>query len=220
MDRSSVVTDAEEEAMRFMWIESEKAGRDLGEAALRRWVRLHWRGFLRARWLEHLQGLRFWVELDRGDFGLLPARFQEHSLLLDRVLDRLKAGQDNLDIVRWAVDWGIPTAPLIEILEAVDVEGRRLAHHFDEWDVPVVWLDPAWLAWNGGTIVRLARHIDEAGDFELLPVLGDALEEAGCADRAILGHCRSGGSCPHWSWLVDQIVERACKTASRRSTGS
>src|SRR4051812_36825629 len=54
----------EQEALRFRWIESEKPGHDLGEAAIRRWVRCHWRGYLRARWLEHLQGKRFWVELD------------------------------------------------------------------------------------------------------------------------------------------------------------
>ena len=207
MDRLSEYADAEPEARRLMWSESEGAGRDVVEAALRRWVRSHWRVFVRSRWLEHLQGVRFWTELDRGDFGLLLFRFQEHSVLLDRVLDRLKAGQDNLDIIRWAVDWGIPTAPLVEILEALDINGRRLAHRFDVCDVPAVRLDPAWLAWNGGTVARLARHIDEAGDCELLPLLGDALEEAGCADAVILGHCRSGGPYPRWSWLVDQIVE-------------
>lgn len=208
MDKTSVYADAEEEALRFKWIESEKASHDLGEAALRRWVRFHWRGFPRSRWLEHLQGQRFWIELDRGDFGLLPRRFQGHPLLLDRVLDCLKAGQDNLDILRGAIDWGIPTAPLIEILEALDINGRRLAHPFDDRDVPVVRLDPAWLAWNGG-VVRSARHIDEEGDRELLPELGDALEKAGCAEPALLGHCRSGGPYPRWSWLVDQIVEGA-----------
>src|SRR5215467_12645150 len=90
MEKSSVYADAEQEALRYKWIESEKAGRDLGEEALRRWVRRHWSGYLRSRWLEHLQGKRFWIELDRGDFGLLQRRFQEHAVLLDRVLDRLK----------------------------------------------------------------------------------------------------------------------------------
>ena len=99
MDVSSVFVDGEQEALRFKWIESEKAGFDLGEAAIRRWVQCHWWGYLRARWLEHLQGKRFWVELDRGDFGLLQRKFVENSLLLDRILDRLKAGQENLDII-------------------------------------------------------------------------------------------------------------------------
>jgi hypothetical protein len=86
---------------------------------------------LRARWLEHLHGKRFWVELDRGDFGLLQRRFQDRALLLDRILDRLKAGQENLDILLWAQDWGLPMTPVFEILEALDINSRRLAHRFD-----------------------------------------------------------------------------------------
>jgi hypothetical protein len=131
MEKASVYLDGEQEALRFKWIESEKAGRDLGEAAIRRWVQNHWWGYLRARWLEHLQGKRFWLELDRGDFGLLQRTFHDNSLLLDRILDRLKAGQENLDILCWAQDWGIPTTAVIEILEALDINSRRLAHRFD-----------------------------------------------------------------------------------------
>src|SRR5437588_4268401 len=114
MDRLSVYVDGEQEALRFKWIESERAGHDLGEAAIRRWVQCHWWGYLRARWLEHLQGKRFWVELDRGDFGLLQRRFVDESLLLDRILDRLKEGKENLDIIVWAHEWGIPTEPVLE----------------------------------------------------------------------------------------------------------
>ena len=131
MEKSSVYVDGEQEALRFKWIESEKAGCDLGEAAIRRWVQDHWWGYLRARWLEHLQGKRFWVELDRGDFGLLQRKFHDNTLLLDRILDRLKAGQENLDIICWAHDWGIAIDPVLQILEALDINSRRLAHRFD-----------------------------------------------------------------------------------------
>src|SRR5262245_25096172 len=129
--KASVYTESEKEAQEFKWIESEKAGRDLGEAAIRRWVQTHWWGYLRARWLEHLQGKRFWVELDRGDFGLLTRTFHDNTLLLDRILDRLKSGQENLDILCWAHTWGTSTEPVIEILEALDINSRRLSHHFD-----------------------------------------------------------------------------------------
>ncbi len=131
METASVYVDGEQEALRYKWIESEKAGCDLGEAAIRRWVKYHWWGYLRPRWLEHLQGKKFWVELDRGDFGLLQRKFHDNTLLLDRILDRLKAGQENLDIIRWAHTWGIPIDPVIQILEALDINSRRLAHRFD-----------------------------------------------------------------------------------------
>ena len=131
MEKSSVYVESEQEIQRYKWIESEKAGRDLGDAAVHSWVRKHWWGYLRARWLEHLQGKRFWVELDRGDFGLLEREFQDSTLLLDRILDRLKAGQENLDVILWAQDWGIPITPTLQILEALDINSRRLAHRFD-----------------------------------------------------------------------------------------
>jgi hypothetical protein len=131
MNKGSVFAECEREIERYKWIESEKAGHDLGEAAVRRWVKEHWWGYLRARWVEHLQGRRFWLELDRGDFGLLKRLFTHNDLLLDRIMDRIKAGQENLDIICWAHDWGIPTQPLIDILEALDINSRRLAHRFD-----------------------------------------------------------------------------------------
>jgi hypothetical protein len=131
VEKCSVYTESEQEALRYKWIESEKAGHDLGEAAIRRWVKDHWWGYLRARWLEHLQGRRFWMELDRGDFGLLQREFHHNTLLLDRILDRLKAGQENLDIICWAQNWGIAVDPVLAILEALDINSRRLAHRFD-----------------------------------------------------------------------------------------
>jgi hypothetical protein len=129
--KSSVYVECEKEIQSYKWIESEKAGRDLGETAVRRWVKEHWWGYLRARWLEHLHGKCFWVELDRGDFGLLQRTFNENDVLLDRILDRIKAGQENLDIIRWALDWNIPTKPLIDILESLDINSRRLVHRFE-----------------------------------------------------------------------------------------
>jgi hypothetical protein len=52
-------------------------------------------------------------------------------------------------------------------------------------------IDPAWLAWNDRTIPKLARAIYQECAFERMPILGDALEEAGCHDPAILEHCRA-----------------------------
>jgi hypothetical protein len=131
VQKASVYADCEREAERFKWIESEKAGKDLGEQAIRRWVKEHWWGYLRARWLEHLEGKQFWEELDRGDFGLLQRRFHENTVLLDRILDRLKGGQENLDIILWALDWGLCLEDVRDILKALDINSRRLAHRFD-----------------------------------------------------------------------------------------
>jgi hypothetical protein len=126
----SVHRFGEEEAQRFKWIESEKAGRDLGESAIRSWVRQHWNGFLRARWLEHLQGRAFWIELDHNDFGLLQRAFQE-SDVIDDILQMLKAGQENLNVLNWAIDNRLAMEEVFEILETLDINSRRIECHFD-----------------------------------------------------------------------------------------
>jgi hypothetical protein len=44
-------------------------------------------------------------------------------------------------------------------------------------------------------VTALAREVDAAWGYDKLPVLADALEEAGCADAAVLGHCRGLARC-------------------------
>jgi hypothetical protein len=130
--RMSLHQCAEEEALQFKWIESQKAGHDLGETAIRMWIGRHWRGFLRHRWLEHLQGKTFWIELDQSDFGLLRTAFKS-SPLIDPIIDRLKHGGENLDIILWAHRHQFPMPDVLEILLALDVNSGRLECSFDPW---------------------------------------------------------------------------------------
>ncbi len=67
-------------------------------------------------------------------------------------------------------------------------------------------VDPAWLHWNSGTVLRLATAIYHDCAFERLPVLADALEEAGCTDAAILDHCRGPGPHVRGCWVVDLLL--------------
>ncbi len=127
--RLSVHRIGEEEAQRHKWIESEKAGRDLGEWAIRCWVREHWNGFLRERWLEHLQGRNFWIELDHNDFGLLQRAFQASDLIED-ILAMLKGGRENLNVLNWALDNHLPMDEVLEILEMLDINSRRIECQF------------------------------------------------------------------------------------------
>jgi hypothetical protein len=69
-----------------------------------------------------------------------------------------------------------------------------------------VTLDPAWLAWNDGTIQKLAQAIYDDRAFDRLPVLADALEEAGCDNAEILNHCRQLGEHVRGCWLVDLLL--------------
>jgi hypothetical protein len=69
--------------------------------------------------------------------------------------------------------------------------------------------DPAWLAWHGGTVGKIARTIYDERRFGDLPVLADALEEAGCGSAALLGHCRRPGEHVRGCWAVDALLERS-----------
>ena len=69
-----------------------------------------------------------------------------------------------------------------------------------------VALNTAWLAWNDGTIPKLAQAIYDDRAFDRLPILADALEDAGCTDADILGHCRGGGEHTRGCWVVDLVL--------------
>ncbi len=67
-------------------------------------------------------------------------------------------------------------------------------------------LDPAWLQSNDSAALRIARSIRAERAFDQLPVLADALEEAGCDNAAILAHCRE--TVPHGRtcWVVELLI--------------
>jgi hypothetical protein len=71
-----------------------------------------------------------------------------------------------------------------------------------------VAFDPAWLAWNDRTVSRLAQQIYARRAFGRLPVLADALEDAGCADRGLLDHLRGPGPHARGCWALDLLLAR------------
>jgi len=67
----------------------------------------------------------------------------------------------------------------------------------------------SWLSWNTGTIPKLAETIYADRAFDRLPILADALEEAGCTDADILQHCRAPGPHVRGCWVVDLILGKS-----------
>jgi hypothetical protein len=74
---------------------------------------------------------------------------------------------------------------------------------------PLPEIDPAWLTWDGGAVRKLVASIHAERRFTDLPVLADALEEAGCTDANILGHCRAGGEHALGCWMLDLLLGKA-----------
>jgi hypothetical protein len=66
-----------------------------------------------------------------------------------------------------------------------------------------VTIDPTW---RTGTVTKLAQAIYDERAFDRMPILADALEEAGCTDATILDHCRQPGEHVRGCWLVDLLL--------------
>ncbi|WP_240911036.1 hypothetical protein [Paludisphaera soli] len=129
--RSSLQERAELEALRFKWIESEKAGHDLGEMAIRAWICRFWNRFVRQRWLEHLHGETYWVEFDAKAYGVVKRPGLADSPLVDTILEHFKWGEENLHIIQWAMDADQPMDEIRAILTALDVNSSRIPCRFD-----------------------------------------------------------------------------------------
>jgi hypothetical protein len=67
-------------------------------------------------------------------------------------------------------------------------------------------IDPPSLRWNEGAVRRVAQGIYDDRAFDRLPILADALMDAGCDDEAILAHCRSEGPHVRGCWVIDLIL--------------
>jgi hypothetical protein len=69
-----------------------------------------------------------------------------------------------------------------------------------------VLLRPSWLRRNGGIVAVMARAIYAEQSFADLPILADALEEAGCDNADILDHCRRPGEHARGCWVLDLLL--------------
>jgi hypothetical protein len=110
---------------------------------------------------------------------------------------------------------GVPRILALSGLPTADEDAQRLgaAHDFIRCIAgnpfhPVA-VDPVWLAWKGGTVAELAQGIYEDRAFDRLPILADALEDAGCSDTAILDHCRGPGPHARGCWVVDLLLGKS-----------
>jgi hypothetical protein len=69
-----------------------------------------------------------------------------------------------------------------------------------------ITLDPTWLS---SDVVSIAQMIYEDRAFDRMPEVADALDEAGCHDADLLGHCRQAGTHARGCWVVDLILGKS-----------
>ena len=101
------------------------------------------------------------------------------------------------------------TVQLIHALKYVGIDEVALLPFFhDVFGNP---FRPASVAgsWLTLSVQKLAATIYADRAFHRLPILADALEEAGCDDADILGHCRGPGPHVRGCWVVDFLLGKS-----------
>jgi hypothetical protein len=69
-----------------------------------------------------------------------------------------------------------------------------------------VALDSAWLT---SDVLALARGIYEEKAFDRMPILADALQDAGCDNDTVLSHCRTEQMHVRGCWVLDLVLGKA-----------
>lgn len=102
-------------------------------------------------------------------------------------------------------------ASVLAVLNQAKVRGAkqrlcRAVHEIFGNPYRVPALDRSMLRWRDGTLAKLAQTIYEERRFSDLPILADALEDAGCTDADIFSHCRKPGEHMRGCWVVDLML--------------
>jgi hypothetical protein len=115
----------------------------------------------------------------------------------------------------WTARRGRRRAPLLAarfaakavgyVREESEAQADLLHEIFGEFFHPVE-VNPAWLAWNDGTVRNIGVTIYQERTFEQMPILADALEDAGCNDVEILQHCRKPDAHVRGCWVLDLLL--------------
>src|SRR5262249_31237748 len=119
-----------------------------------------------------------------------------HATVIARSLARNDPGGNQA----WSLARCVNTASAVD---ATPLEQRRLL-----WDIfgnpfRPVSVEPSWLT---STVLAIARQMYESRDFSAMPILADALQDAGCESEDILSHCRQPGEHVRGCWVVDLVL--------------
>ncbi|VTR93500.1 Uncharacterized protein OS=Sorangium cellulosum (strain So ce56) GN=sce5710 PE=4 SV=1 [Gemmata massiliana] len=90
---------------------------------------------------------------------------------------------------------------------SIPIDGQQIAILRDIFGNPFspVVFSPNW---HTDTAVTLASQMYESRDFSAMPILADALQDAGCNDDRILDHCRGPGPHVRGCWVVDLLLSK------------
>lgn len=136
---------------------------------------------------------------DRWPAPLSPSALEP----LRPFIDLYYALEEHVGYHSYREEMGIPH-PEGESLEEVYAEAVTLAASWcrERWGP---WFQPSW---RTDTALAIAQQIQVSRDFGALPILADALQEAGCDCEDILDHCRANAPHAHRCWVVDLVLDK------------
>jgi len=111
------------------------------------------------------------------------------------------AGPLRYEVVEWTDRPVRATARAAEAAWQVRVAGDIFGNPFRPVTPDLEWLT--------SPVVALAQTMYATRDFAPMPVLADALEEAGCDHPDVLAHCRGPGPHVRGCWVVDMVLGKA-----------
>jgi hypothetical protein len=113
----------------------------------------------------------------------------------------------------WVCLHGYPTRPVrllapvpTAVAEPAITQSALARDVFGPLPFRLVTLDSSW---RTSTVLGLASAIYAERAFDRLPILADALEDAGCDQPDILSHCRSDGPHVRGCWAVDLVLGKS-----------
>jgi hypothetical protein len=115
------------------------------------------------------------------------------SRVADSVIDQWEEYNGAIRPCSWARDWA----------QRYQARAAFLRDIFGPLPFRLVTFDPVW---RTATTTSLATAIYAEQAWHDLPILADALEDAGCTNADILGHCRGGGEHVRGCWALDVIL--------------
>lgn len=151
------------------------------------------------------------------------------SLRANSLPDALLPSLDTLRAVSWAARAAAATLEQEAIVAAIRTSEAvvKVAEEVAAWDGPWaarIWaraallrdivgnpfrtisIDPEWLIRNDATVRKIAQQIYSDRSFGDLPILADALIDAGCHDEEVLNHCRQTGGHVRGCWALDLLL--------------
>lgn len=124
------------------------------------------------------------------------------ELAIEAVQLATHAPRQDLFLVMFAAADAIAKARTRTAVEEKAAQGNLLRDIFGNPFRPVAFAPE----WRTDTAAALAKQMYESRDFGAMPILADALQEAGCDSEEVLNHCRGDGPHVRGCWVVDLVL--------------